>query len=76
MKLTLKIWRQKNAESKGGIVNYDIDEISPDMSFLEMLDVLNADLISKDEEPVSFDHDCREGICGSCSLFILSLIHI
>ena len=70
MKLKLKIWRQKNAESKGGIVNYDIDEISPDMSFLEMLDVLNADLISKDEEPVSFDHDCREGICGSCSLFI------
>ena len=75
MKLTLKIWRQKNAESKGGIVNYDIDEISPDMSFLEMLDVLNAGLISKDEEPVSFDHDCREGICGSCSLFINGQAH-
>ena len=75
MKLTLKIWRQKNAESKGGIVNYDIDNISPDMSFLEMLDVLNADLISKDEEPVSFDHDCREGICGSCSLFINGQAH-
>jgi succinate dehydrogenase / fumarate reductase iron-sulfur subunit len=75
MKLTLKIWRQKNAESKGGIVNYDIDDISPDMSFLEMLDVLNADLISKDEEPVSFDHDCREGICGSCSLFINGQAH-
>lgn len=75
MKLTLKIWRQKNAESKGGIVNYDIEEISPDMSFLEMLDVLNADLISKDEEPVSFDHDCREGICGSCSLFINGQAH-
>ena len=75
MKLTLKIWRQKNTESKGGIVNYDIDEISPDMSFLEMLDVLNADLISKDEEPVSFDHDCREGICGSCSLFINGQAH-
>ena len=75
MKLTLKIWRQKNAESNGGIVNYDIDEISPDMSFLEMLDVLNADLISKDEEPVSFDHDCREGICGSCSLFINGQAH-
>ena len=75
MKLTLKIWRQKNAESEGGIVNYDIDEISPDMSFLEMLDVLNADLISKDEEPVSFDHDCREGICGSCSLFINGQAH-
>jgi len=75
MKLTLKIWRQKNAESRGGIVNYDIDDISPDMSFLEMLDVLNADLISKDEEPVSFDHDCREGICGSCSLFINGQAH-
>jgi succinate dehydrogenase / fumarate reductase iron-sulfur subunit len=75
MKLKLKIWRQKNAESKGGIVNYDIDKISPDMSFLEMLDVLNADLISKDEEPVSFDHDCREGICGSCSLFINGQAH-
>ena len=75
MKLTLKIWRQKNAESKGGIVNYDIDDISPDMSFLEVLDVLNADLISKDEEPVSFDHDCREGICGSCSLFINGQAH-
>ena len=75
MKLTLKIWRQKNAESKGGIVNYNIDDISPDMSFLEMLDVLNANLISKDEEPVSFDHDCREGICGSCSLFINGQAH-
>lgn len=75
MKLTLKIWRQKNAESKGSIVNYDIDNISPDMSFLEMLDVLNANLISKDEEPVSFDHDCREGICGSCSLFINGQAH-
>ena len=66
---------RKNAESKGSIVNYDIDDISPDMSFLEMLDVLNADLISKDEEPVSFDHDCREGICGSCSLFINGQAH-
>ena len=75
MKLTLKIWRQKNSQSKGGIVNYDIDDISTDMSFLEMLDVLNADLISKDEEPVSFDHDCREGICGSCSLFINGQAH-
>ena len=75
MKLTLKIWRQKNSQSKGSIVNYDIDDISPDISFLEMLDVLNADLISKDEEPVSFDHDCREGICGSCSLFINGQAH-
>ena len=75
MKLTLKIWRQKNFETKGKIVNYKIDNISPDMSFLEMLDVLNADLISKDEDPVSFDHDCREGICGSCSLFINGQAH-
>ena len=75
MKLTLKIWRQKNFETKGQIVNYQIDNISPDMSFLEMLDVLNADLISKDEDPVSFDHDCREGICGSCSLFINGQAH-
>ena len=75
MKLTLKIWRQKNFETKGRIVNYEIDNISPDMSFLEMLDVLNADLISKDEDPVSFDHDCREGICGSCSLFINGQAH-
>ena len=75
MKLTLKIWRQKNFETKGRIVNYQIDNISPDMSFLEMLDVLNADLISKDEDPVSFDHDCREGICGSCSLFINGQAH-
>jgi len=75
MKLILKIWRQKNFEAKGRIVNYEIDNISPDMSFLEMLDVLNADLISKDEDPVSFDHDCREGICGSCSLFINGQAH-
>ena len=75
MKLKLKIWRQKNAKSKGKIVNYDIDNISPDMSFLEMLDVLNADLILKNDEPVSFDHDCREGICGSCSLFINGQAH-
>ena len=75
MKLTLKIWRQKNFKTKGRIVNYEIDNISPDMSFLEMLDVLNANLITNDEEPVSFDHDCREGICGSCSLFINGQAH-
>jgi len=75
MKLTLKIWRQRNFETKGSIVNYEIDNISPDMSFLEMLDVLNADLILRDEDPVSFDHDCREGICGSCSLFINGQAH-
>ena len=75
MKLKLKIWRQKNSESKGKIIDYDIENISPDMSFLEMLDVLNADLISKDEDPVSFDHDCREGICGTCSLTINGYPH-
>ena len=75
MKLTLKIWRQKNSESKGQMVSYEIDNISPDMSFLEMLDVLNARLIVDDDDPISFDHDCREGICGSCSLFINGQAH-
>src|SRR5210317_1680093 len=70
MKLTLKIWRQKNASAKGSLVTYPIDGIEGDMSFLEMLDVLNEQLIEKGEEPVVFDHDCREGICGSCSLQI------
>ena len=75
MKLKLKIWRQKNSTSKGSIVNYNVDNISPDMSFLEMLDVLNSTLIKNDESPVSFDHDCREGICGSCSLYINGQAH-
>ena len=75
MRLTLKIWRQKNSKTKGKIESYNIDEISTDMSFLEMLDVLNAKLINEDQEPVSFDHDCREGICGSCSLFINGRAH-
>lgn len=70
MKLTLKIWRQKNAQTKGELVDYPIDGIDGDMSFLEMLDILNEVLINKGEEPVAFDHDCREGICGSCSLHI------
>ena len=75
MKLTLKIWRQKNSDSEGQMVSYEIDNISPDMSFLEMLDVLNARLILDDDDPISFDHDCREGICGSCSLFINGQAH-
>ena len=75
MKLKLKIWRQKNSTSKGSIVNYNVDNISPDMSFLEMLDVLNSTLIKNDQSPVSFDHDCREGICGSCSLYINGQAH-
>ena len=70
MKLTLKIWRQENANAKGKMVTYPIDGVEGDMSFLEMLDVLNEDLINKGEEPVEFDHDCREGICGACSLQI------
>ncbi len=70
MKLTLKIWRQANKNTKGEMKTYPLDNVSPDMSFLEMLDVLNEELIEKNEVPVAFDHDCREGICGSCSLFI------
>ena len=70
MKITLKIWRQKNKESKGAFKEYKVDHVSPDMSFLEMLDVLNTELILKGEESVAFDHDCREGICGTCSLYI------
>ena len=70
MKLTLKIWRQKNASDKGGFATYPVDHVSKDMSFLEMLDVLNEGLTEKGEDPVHFDHDCREGICGTCSLYI------
>ncbi len=70
MKIYLKIWRQKNANDKGGMVDYTLDGVESDMSFLEMLDVLNEELIAKGEEPVEFDHDCREGICGTCSLMI------
>ena len=75
MKLTLKIWRQKNAQAKGQMVTYPIDGIDGDMSFLEMMDVLNNELINKGEEPVVFDHDCREGICGACSMFINGEAH-
>lgn len=70
MKITLKIWRQKNNQTKGAFKTYPVDHVSSDMSFLEMLDVLNNDLVKKGEEPVAFDHDCREGICGMCSLYI------
>jgi succinate dehydrogenase / fumarate reductase iron-sulfur subunit len=70
MNLTLKVWRQKNAEDKGKLVTYPAKDISPDMSFLEMLDVVNEGLIKKSEDPIHFDHDCREGICGMCSLHI------
>ncbi|MDP2089711.1 MAG: succinate dehydrogenase/fumarate reductase iron-sulfur subunit [Flavobacteriaceae bacterium] len=75
MNLTLKVWRQKNAQTKGKMVDYKVTDISEHMSFLEMLDVLNEDLVKKGEEPVAFDHDCREGICGMCSLFINGEAH-
>jgi succinate dehydrogenase / fumarate reductase, iron-sulfur subunit len=70
MKVKLKIWRQKNAKAKGKFVDYDLDEVSTEMSFLEMLDALNEKLIISGGEPVAFEHDCREGICGCCSLYI------
>lgn len=70
MKITLKVWRQKNSNTEGKLVEYTLDNISPDMSFLEMFDVLNVDLMHKGQEPVIFDHDCREGICGTCSMYI------
>ena len=70
MKLKLHVWRQKDRNSPGQMVSYDADHVSPDMSFLEMLDVVNQDLINKGDEPIHFDHDCREGICGMCSLVI------
>jgi succinate dehydrogenase / fumarate reductase iron-sulfur subunit len=75
MNLTLKIWRQKSAQDKGQIVEYKVKDISDHMSFLEMLDVLNESLVAKDEEPIAFDHDCREGICGTCSLHINGEAH-
>lgn len=70
MNLTLKVWRQKNKKDSGRIATYQLSGISPDMSFLEMFDVLNEQLINEGQEPVAFDHDCREGICGMCSMYI------
>ena len=70
MNLTLKVWRQKKTKDQGKMVDYKVSEISPDMCFLEMFDVLNEDLITKGDDPIAFDHDCREGICGMCSMFI------
>ncbi len=75
VKLTLRIWRQRGPNERGGLVTYQVDDISPDMSFLEMLDALNQQLIMAGEEPVAFEHDCREGICGSCSLVIDGVPH-
>jgi succinate dehydrogenase / fumarate reductase iron-sulfur subunit len=75
MNLTLKVWRQKSAKDAGKIVEYKVSDISEDMSFLEMMDVLNYQLIEKGDDPVTFDHDCREGICGMCSMFINGEAH-
>ena len=75
MKLTLHIWRQRNASEKGRMVRYEVPDVNPEMSFLEMLDVLNEHLIDKGQEPVAFDHDCREGICGMCGFMIDGVAH-
>jgi succinate dehydrogenase / fumarate reductase iron-sulfur subunit len=75
MKVTLHIWRQKSPVDRGQFVTYPLDNLSPDMSFLEMLDVLNEQLIQRGEEPVAFEHDCREGICGSCAMMINGQAH-
>lgn len=75
MNLTLKVWRQKNAQDKGGFETYQVKDISSEMSFLEMFDVLNEQLINEGKEPITFDHDCREGICGACSMHINGQAH-
>jgi succinate dehydrogenase / fumarate reductase iron-sulfur subunit len=75
MRIILHIWRQRNADDKGRMVRYEVPNVSEHMSFLEMLDVLNEDLISKGEEPVAFDHDCREGICGMCGCMVNGVAH-
>src|SRR6201998_4994352 len=75
MNLTLKIWRQQNATAPGKFAEYQVRDITPEMSFLEMLDALNEDLLSKEEPPVAFEHDCREGICGSCGFLINGVAH-
>src|SRR5271156_2871332 len=75
MKLTLKIWRQKGPKDKGAFIGYSMDDVNPEMSMLECLDVLNETLIEKGEEPVAFEHDCREGICGSCGFMINGVAH-
>ena len=73
--IKLRVWRQKDAKSKGGFETYELENISTDSSFLEMMDVLNEKLVSENKEPVAYDHDCREGICGMCSLFINGRAH-
>ncbi|MBD3409655.1 MAG: succinate dehydrogenase/fumarate reductase iron-sulfur subunit [Ignavibacteriales bacterium] len=75
MNFTLRVWRQKNAEDKGRFENYRVEDVPEDASFLEMMDILNETLIESDREPIVFDHDCREGICGACSLFVSGRAH-
>lgn len=75
LNLTLRVWRQKNARAAGRFVTYKAEKISPDMSFLEMLDVVNERLIQNNEDPIAFDHDCREGICGACGVMINGVAH-
>ncbi len=75
MNLTLRIWRQQSANASGSFVTYQISDVTPEMSFLEMLDVLNEDLINRQEPPVAFEHDCREGICGSCGFLVNGVAH-
>jgi succinate dehydrogenase / fumarate reductase iron-sulfur subunit len=75
MTIYLKVWRQASATAEGKFVDYKVDHVSPDMSFLEMFDVLNDQLVKKGESPIAFDHDCREGICGMCSLTINGIPH-
>lgn len=75
MKFNLKVWRQKNNNTSGKFADYSIDNVNPEMSFLEMIDVLNEQLINKGEDPIAFDHDCREGICGACSMYVNGRAH-
>jgi len=75
VKVTLKLWRQVGPDAKGAFASYDVDDVSPDMSFLELIDLLNERLIAEGTEPIEFDHDCREGICGSCSMMINGRAH-
>ncbi len=75
MRITLKVWRQKGPTTRGEFGDYEMDDVSPDMSFLEMLDVLNEKILAGGEEPIAFDHDCREGICGSCGMMINGQAH-
>src|SRR6185369_11252068 len=75
VRITLHVWRQPSASAPGRMVRYEANDVSPDMSFLEMLDVVNEGLIAKGDQPIAFDHDCREGICGSCGMMINGVAH-